>query len=194
MVTIDCVYPSCGCVTADQRESLSALLNYVYGLGHRKIAYVYSDADSAVAIDRRKAFDEVSAKLGLRLPPEYKKPADFRNEEASAKATRELIALAERPTCILYPDDLSAVGGMRALTEAGLSIPGDVSVVGYDNIPLSAYLQPPLTTYDQDGDEIGRSAGRLILDAIEKPRGASERVTVTGRLIPRESVADLRAR
>ena len=61
-------------------------------------------------------------------------------------------------------------------------------------IPLSAYLQPPLTTYDQDGDEIGRSAGRLILDAIEKPRGASERVTVTGRLIPRESVADLRAR
>ena len=83
---------------------------------------------------------------------------------------------------------------MRALAEAGLSIPGDMSVVGYDNIPLSAYLQPPLTTYDQDGDEIGRSAGRLILNAIERPRGVSERVTVTGRMVARESVADLRAR
>ena len=85
VVTIDCVYPSCGCVTADQRESLSALLNYVYELGHRKIAYVYSDADSAVALDRVKAFDEISAKLGLRLPPEYKKPADFRNAESTKR-------------------------------------------------------------------------------------------------------------
>lgn len=194
VVTIDYAYPSCGCVMADQRASLTALLTHVYELGHRKIAYVYSDADSAVAVDRARAFDECAARLGLRIPPEYKKPADFRNEEISAQATRELLSLAERPTCILYPDDLSAVGGMRALTEAGLSIPGDVSVVGYDNIPMSAYLQPPLTTYDQDGDEIGRSAGRLILNAIEKSRGASERVTVTGRLISRLSVADLRAR
>lgn len=191
-VTIDYVYPGCSCVMADQRTGLSALLTHVYELGHRKIAYVYSDADSTVALARLKAFDECTAKLGLRIPSEYKKPADFRNEQISARATRELIALEERPTCILYPDDLSAVGGMRALEEAGLSIPGDVSVVGYDNIPLSAYLQPPLTTFDQEGDEIGRNAGRLILNAIEKPHGAAERLTVAGRVISRKSVANLR--
>ena len=118
------------------------------------------------------------------------KPAIYRSIERSAQATRELLVLPERPTCIIYPDDLAYIGGMNVLMDAGLRIPEDISVAGYDGIPLAGLLRPQLTTVSQNGKEIGRYTGRLMLQAIRMEGGEKhEHIRVHASLVKGQSVA-----
>ena len=81
------------------------------------------------------------------MPEEYVRCGVYHDVDRCAEETRALLALPQRPTCIIFPDDFSALGGYNALTEAGLSIPEDISVMGYDGIYLSRVVKPPLVTY-----------------------------------------------
>ena len=95
---------------------------------------------------------------GLSVPDEYVPEAPYLEAEASADVTKKLLALKNPPTCILYPDDYTAIGGIAVIREAGLSIPSDISVAGYDGISLIQQFQPKLTTYAQDMSGIGKAA------------------------------------
>ena len=87
------------------------------------------------------------------------------------------------PTCIIYPDDFSALGGINAIRERGLSIPDDISIAGYDGILLSHVLEPKLTTICQDTAGIGKTAADRLIQEIEHPRTSLiEHVVVKGRL------------
>ena len=102
------------------------------------------------------------------------------------------MALDNPPTCILYPDDYAYVGGMNALMDMGLRIPQDISVAGYDGIPLAQLLRPKLTTVLQDGQEQGRSAGRELLRTIRSPHGfVPQHIVLPCTLLVGDSVADL---
>ena len=133
---------------------------------------------------------------GIRELTEYvismghKKIAYIHGQQNSVtKVTKKLLALKNPPTCILYPDDYTAIGGIAVIREAGLSIPSDISVAGYDGISLIQQFQPKLTTYAQDMSGIGKAAAQAIVDQIERPKSALvELIVKAGAVMPGASV------
>ena len=102
---------------------------------------------------------------------------------------RELLAETEKPTCILCPDDYSCLGALWELKSNGTDIPGEVSLIGYDGIRMSAMVRPKLTTYRQNTEQIAREAAALLTDAIEAPeRHAVRCVTVEGVMVEGDTV------
>ena len=191
LVTIDYAFADHSAIFTDHTQGMYDLVKHVVDKGHRRIAYVYGRAaeDGTVAQVRLNGFQSACSRLGVPQPPEYVKPAIYRDHEASAQATRELMALPEPPTCILYPDDYACIGGLDALAEMGLRVPQDVSVAGYDGIPLSRLLRPRLTTVLQDGREVGRCAGQELLRCIRMGNSFLPRhIVLPCSLMPGESV------
>jgi LacI family transcriptional regulator len=107
--------------------------------------------------------------------------------EMSEAPARQLLSLSDRPTAIFAANDLSAIQTMHVARSLGLSIPGDVSVIGFDNIPESALTAPPLTTIDQSIQEMGRRAVELLIDLIEGNAEPPGQVTLPTRLVVRQS-------
>jgi len=105
--------------------------------------------------------------------------------------TRELLNLPERPTCIIFPDDFSYIGGMNVLQAQGLRIPEDISVVGYDGIHLAKVMN--LTTYSQNAEKLGSIAAERLISLIEHPKTTLvDRILVQGELLEGGSVKDIR--
>jgi LacI family transcriptional regulator len=107
-------------------------------------------------------------------------------EEGGYQGARELLARSPRPTAIFAGADLAAFGALAAIHEAGLAVPADISVAGYDNTRMASLANMSLTSVDQDGATMGRTAGRLLLERIQG-RTASVRFSVNPSLVPRRS-------
>ncbi len=192
VVTIDYVHPNCTAVCSNNIKGMEDLVKYIYELGHRKIAYIHGQEGSLVTRERLTGFYRAAEKLGLEIKDEYILTADYLTASGAAERTRELLGLKDAPTCILYPDDISLIGGRNVITEMGLSIPEDISVAGYDGTRISQMLHPRLTTIRQNTEQIGKEAAEQLIRAIEKPRStAVEKITIEGVLIPGQSVGSL---
>jgi len=190
-VTIDHVFDNRTAILSDNVNSMRDIVHYVYNMGHRRIAFIHGERTS-VTIKRLGSFHRTCEELGISVPDEYVKPAHYHDPKMCAQATKELLALPERPTCILYPDDFSFIGGRNVIEKEGLSIPDDISVVGYDGIYLSQVLRPRLTTWKQDTEAIGREAAAKLIETIVNPKAALlEQVVVPGELIEGSSVLKL---
>ena len=99
------------------------------------------------------------------------------------------MSLKERPTCILFPDDYSCIGGLNAARTAGLRVPEDISIAGYDGVPIVRIISPKITTYEQNMQEIGLAAASKIIELIERPRTAlRDNTVIKGKLFPGETV------
>ncbi|MDC7126235.1 MAG: LacI family DNA-binding transcriptional regulator [Spirochaetales bacterium] len=168
LVTIDYAFNGCSAVSSDNVNNMSGLVRYVHSLGHRKIAFIYGDKID-VTTRRIEGFYKTCGELGLSIPHDYVVEGVYHCPETSAAATRKLMSLTDRPTCIMYPDDYSYIGGMNELDRLGFSIPEDISVTGFDGISLSKGLRPNLTTFHQDSGAIGKKAAQLLVSAIEQP-------------------------
>ncbi len=193
IVTIDYTFENRMSVVSDNVGGIKDLVTYCARMGHKKIAYIHDNNDSSVSRDRVESFKNTMEELGLEVPEEYLPAAEYRKTDGSRKATEQLLKLKDRPTCILYPDDFSALGGIAAIKEAGLEIPGDISIVGYDGIRVGRHLTPSLTTLRQPTELIGETAANKLISLIEDPAGTRiERVVVKGRIYEGQSVAKLR--
>ena len=116
----------------------------------------------------------------------------YHDADRCAVETKALLELPQPPTCIIFPDDFSALGGYNAINEAGLSIPEDVSVMGYDGIYLSRVVKPQLVTYQQNTAALGRTAADKLIELIEHPRVTlPEQIRVSGKLLDGGSVSIL---
>ena len=189
VVTIDYLFNNRIAVVSDNVTGMKELLEYVYGMGHRKIAYIHG-ADSATTSSRLSSFYRTAEKLGLSIPDEYIREAAYRDTGTTYQITNELLRLADPPTCILYPDDFAAFGGINAIRENGLRIPEDVSVAGYDGIRAARHLEPKLTTVRQDTERIGSIAATQLINLIDKPKTTIvEQIIVPGRVEEGKSVA-----
>jgi LacI family transcriptional regulator/LacI family purine nucleotide synthesis repressor len=121
----------------------------------------------------------------LDLPDEYVLEADYRNTAKAFNCTEQLLQLKNPPTCILYPDDFAAIGGIGAVHMLGLQVGKDVSVAGYDGIPIATRMHPPLTTLHQDTESMGRLAAERLISLIDTPRTTViERIVVEGHIFP----------
>lgn len=188
VVSIDYVFGNCGSILSDNVQGVRDLVNYVHSLGHRKIAFIHGEA-TAVTRQRIASFCRSCRELGLEIPEEYISQGFFHDPAASGVATRKLLELKDPPTCILYPDDISYIGGMNEIERMGLSIPNDISVVGYDGIKMSQHLRPRLTTLKQDAEQIGRIAAEELARAVEEGKlYLPSQIVIPGKLLPGDTV------
>ena len=188
VVTIDHVFNEKTAILSNNVKSVRDLVTYIIEQGHKKIALIHGE-DTSVTQKRIASFYRTCQEFGIEVPEAYVKSARYHDPDSSAEATRELLSLAEQPTCIMYPDDFSFMGGRNVLDEMKLKIPEDISVAGFDGIYLSQIIQPVLTTVRQDTVSIGREAADRLIDCIENPKTAvAEQVMIDGQLLPGNSV------
>ena len=183
VVVIDHTYEGCDCVSSDNRTSMDQIVHHAWSRGHRRVAVIQGDR-SAVSRERLAGFYKVCGDLGLRVPAEYVREGHFHDPANCAAIVSELLALPEKPSCVLCPDDYSCLGALWLLESQGIRVPHDVSLIGYDGIRMSQMMQPRLTTYRQDTARIAQEVFRLIIDAVGSPDAHKpSQVTVPGVLI-----------
>jgi DNA-binding LacI/PurR family transcriptional regulator len=183
VVTIDHVFDNRTAIISDNVKGMKDLITYIHGKGHSKIAYIHG-ADSSVTRNRVGSFYKTLGELGIDIPDDYVKSGIYHDPITTAKLTEDLLELKDRPTCIIFPDDFSAIGGINAIKKMGLRIPEDISVAGYDGILLSQVLDPQLTTYKQNTTVLGKSAADKLIELIENPKAAIiERIVIEGEVM-----------
>ena len=152
-------------VTLDDLPVVTDAVRHLVDLGHRRIAYVAGPQEYWHARRRRHAWAQALTDAGLPLGPEL--PGGF-TAEGGAHATHLLLSHAEPPTAIVYANDLSATAGMAVAQAAGLELPRDLSVVGFDDISLASWTRPSLTTCRADAASWGVASARTLMELIEK--------------------------
>ncbi len=191
VVTIDHIYNNHTAIMSDNVSGMRDLVQTIYEKGHRKIGFIHGEMTN-VTKNRVTSFHKTCMELGIQVPDEYIRSSRYHDPVRCGQATEELLALPDPPTCILFPDDFSALGGLDVIRKTGLSIPEDISVAGYDGIHLSQVINPHLTTCMQDTELLGRFSAEHLIRAIEEPKTTlPEQVLVTGRILAGESVKDI---
>ena len=141
VVTIDYVHHNCTAVTSNNIQGIEELVKYIYSQGHRKIAYIHGQEGSTVTRERLASFYRAVDELGLELPENYIRTANYLEIQGAAEQTKELLNLPNPPSCIIYPDDTSLIGGRNVIIKRGMKIPQDISVAGYDGTMMSQLLR-----------------------------------------------------
>jgi DNA-binding LacI/PurR family transcriptional regulator len=175
---------SLDCVVNDDFSGAEMVVEHLAGLGHERIAHV-SGGTGAGAAARRKGYERAMRRLGLDSRVVYGEYTD----EGGYWGTRQLLAAEPRPTAIFAANDFAAMGTFVAIDEAGLSVPEDVSVVGYDNTYLAGLALVSLTSIDQPRRDMGVLAARLLLERVESERTEPRREVLKPRLIRRSTSA-----
>ena len=189
VVTIDHMFNNRIAIISDNIEGPRALIKYAAGFGHERIAFLHGEK-SSVSDNRLTGFYRACDEFGIGVRPEYLIESNYHDAQQCYENTRCLLELKEPPTCIMFPDDFSSIGGINAIREAGLSIPEDISVMGYDGIMYGEVMSPPLTTYRQNSNALGRTAAAKLIELIENPRTAVlDRIIVSGNIVEGGSVA-----
>ena len=153
-------------VESNDRQAVAGVVNYLIGLGHRRIAMVAGPEGFRSAYEREQGYRDAMAAHGLEIRPEWLVRGSYRFDSGLV-AGRELLAGAERPTAVFASNDEMAAGMMHAAREAGLEVPRDLSLVGFDDTPIAAHIWPPLTTVRWPIRAMARAAA-LKLIAPEK--------------------------
>lgn len=152
-------------VGADNRTSILEAVRYLAGQGHRRIGFIVGPAYSSAVIDRLSAFRGVVADMQLDSAPELVVPADY-GTEAGHRAANVLLTLRKPPTAIMASNDMNALGVLDVAAERGIDVPGQLSVIGYDDIALARLARINLTTIALPKREMGEAAARLLLEHI----------------------------
>lgn len=180
----------CGvhCVVLADVQGGQLATQHLLDLGHRRVGLITGRLPGAARAEERLAgYRQTLEAAGIELDPALVVESDI-THSAGYQAMQQLLALNRVPTAVFCHNDLLAVGAMHAIRTAGLSIPGDVSVVGYDDTAGSAHLAPPLTTIRFSRKETGRQAATILFRAIERPEDSEPTtVKVPVKLVVRDS-------
>jgi LacI family transcriptional regulator, galactose operon repressor len=182
-------------VATDSEVGAQLALEHLYGLGHRRIAFVRGPEMIVDSIHQWAGICSFAAAVGLELDPRLVVMLSdpFSSYEQGYKRTQELLALKIPFTALLAFDDMTAFGCIRALINAGLSVPGDCSVIGFDDIPAAAFYNPSLTSVREHLESLAAMGAEILINAIRADH-ASEQISSVHRkikpeLVVRESTA-----
>jgi DNA-binding LacI/PurR family transcriptional regulator len=177
----------------DDMNATRALTRHLLDLGHRRIAFGGNQRGGLLYQQRREGVVAELESAGLELRSEYDLVAPDGQMSSGACLANQLLNLPERPTAILCFNDMQAIGVMQTLQQASLRIPEDISVTGFDDIPLAEFLYPALTTYCQPSWELGQVAARVALhllgESVNEPLVSETLIKLRGRLMVRRSTA-----
>jgi len=169
VVLLNSATPNGDAITIDNYGGARAMMRHLHGLGHTRIAFVCGPQHNADARERlrgyRHAMRGIAAAASLRA---MECSGDF-TEESGFAAGKKIAESSPRPTAVFASNDSMAVGVLASLNAAGMKVPDDVTVVGFDDIPIARYVNPPLTTIRVDIAELGKCAFALLLDAVTNP-------------------------
>lgn len=175
-------------ITIDNFGGARELMRHLIALGHTRIAFICGPGQNADARERLRGYRQ--AMRGIDAEP-IEVRGDF-TEASGANAAREIAAMKPRPTAIFAANDSMAIGALAALADAGVSVPADVSVAGFDDIPIARYVTPQLTTIGVDIGELGRRALALLLDRIgQAAPQQTRRERIATALVVRRSTISL---
>jgi LacI family transcriptional regulator len=180
------VSPDCPAVIATNRAGALSAVEYLISLGHRQIGFISGRPDLQSAGCRLQGYKDGLHQAGILLDPEMIQTGDYSAETGLACAQR-LLNLPDPPTAIFAANDQSAIGAIKAIHQAGLRVPDDISVMGFDNIPEAAYTHPGLTTVDQFIDKMGYVAAEMLIRLIQGQSLESPVYKMPTRLIVRDS-------
>lgn len=152
-------------IRSDNAHGARLAIRHLHELGHRRIAHATGPQGNVLTIARRDAMMEERAKLDLPARDEWIIRGDF-SVESGHRAAQRIVEMSERPTAVFCSADTVAFGLISGLHEAGLSVPGDISVVGFDDIDIAQYYIPALTTIYQDRHQLGRRAAARLLERL----------------------------
>ena len=183
---LDC---SCDTIQINDFEISKEAIQYLISLGHKSIACIsgYTNEKHS-ASKRRLGYEAALQEVGLPILPEYFANTDYGIEEGYQQC-QNLMNLPHPPTAIFTYSDLLAIGAMRAAQDLGISIPRDLSVIGFDDIALASYTNPRLTTIHQNKQQIGELAVKQLLKRIQSPELPAETILLPTELVIRESTA-----
>lgn len=160
---------------------------HLIGLGHTRFGLLTYSDPVTFAQDRRSGLEQALAEAGLQLDPACVAAAPRADAAAVREAAARLLAHTPRPTAILCATDPLAITLIESARARGLAIPGDLSVVGFDNLPVSSYASPALTTFDARVQEMGGAVARMLIRQIEEGPSAIEHRLEAARFVPRAS-------
>jgi LacI family transcriptional regulator len=190
-VDLDVSGPTATHVASDNVGGARLAVRHLHKLGHRRIATIAGPQDSKPGADRLVGHRAELQALGLGSRPEYEEVGDWYTESGE-RAMRKLLALPEPPTAVFAAADLMAVGAMKVARAAGLRVPAELAVVGFDDIQLASLLDPALTTIRQDRVGLGHAAARALLEQIENPETTPAALTLPVELVVRASCGGAR--
>jgi len=175
-----------GSVLSTNVEGMIQVVRHLYDSGHRRIAHISGHFDTRVGPDRLFGYKSELGRLGLPSVPEYVEEGDF-FVVSGYEAAKRLLALPEPPDAIACASDAMAISAMAAIEEAGLRIPEDIAVTGFDDADFAVTVRPALTTVRQDAIGMGTAAAEAILRMLEDPEIAPPVVIIPTELVIRES-------
>ncbi|HEX4488803.1 MAG TPA: LacI family DNA-binding transcriptional regulator [Terriglobales bacterium] len=176
-------------IRINYQNGIRQAVQHLAALRHTRIAFVSGPPKLRSAQARSNAFEESMREIGLEVSKDYIVPGDH-TMEGGMQAFTKLIGLKERPTAVLCSNDMSAIGVMREAYDVGISVPQELSVVGFDDIKLSEFTTPPLTTVQMSQKLLAEYAFKALLSEVEQPHSTARReVELMTNLILRRSTA-----
>lgn len=177
-------------VEADNLNSVREIVTHLLRLGYRRVATITGPQNMISGADRLEGYCAALRERGLAIDPDLIVESDF-TEGGGYAALRRL--LPRQPDAVFAASDTMAVGALRALREAGLRVPDDIALAGFDDMPFAARTDPPLTTIRQQIHRMGAQAAETLIDLIEHPDSPPRRIVFSTELVIRSSCgADLR--
>lgn len=177
-------------ITIDNSGGAREVVRHLRSLGHERVAFIAGPPHNADAEQRRRGFRAETRASGIAS---NELPGDF-TETSGHAAGQAILAQDPRPTAVFAANDSMALGALSAFREAGLRVPEDIAIVGFDDIPIARFLTPPLTTVRVEIAELGRRAVSHVVNALENGgNGAKKRDVIRTTLVVRESCGSPRA-
>lgn len=178
----------CPTLQLDNRAAAREMTEHLIGLGHRRIAMIQGPRRSPLTRERVAGYREALQAAGLPLDDGLLCPGDF-TLASGHQSAGQLLARPVPPTAIFCENDEMAIGAISRIREAGLSVPGDISVAGFDDIAFASYCDPPLTTIAQPAELFGHRAVAMLIDLLEHPDKPVLHDLLPHRLVVRDSTA-----
>jgi LacI family transcriptional regulator len=173
-------------VDEDDMRGIQLIVDHLVSLGHRRIAFIGEPLHFTKSLHRFEGYQQGLEAHRLPFEPELVATANYR-QQSGREAARQLLELPEPPTAIIACNDLLALGTASAVQARGLEVGHDISVTGYDNIPLAEYTQPPLTTVDQPAHQLGSLVAEMLIAAIRGEPVSPKQVILQPKVVVRQS-------
>lgn len=192
LVTLGTVAFNTDAVMTTYGNAARQIMQHLLDLGHTRIGFVFGVGSPDLGLNRMAAYRESLHDAGLLVDDALIDRCGIRIEDGYAAALR-LLSQRPRPTALLVINDWLALGALRAAAECGLRVPQDLSIAGFDNMEMSAYVTPPLTSARSSGQEIGRQAARLALERLQNPTLPPRRLQIEAQMVLRQSTGPVMA-
>jgi len=176
-------------IVLDHRFAAELTLTHLHSLGHRHIAFMRGQAFSSDSEERWESIVAAAKEIGIEIRPELtvQLNRDLTSPELGYPVMQQLLSAGKKFTALVAFNDPSAIGAIRALQDIGLKVPGDVSVIGFDDIKVAAFNNPRLTTIRQPLSNMGRIAAQCVLNRLNGSEQFRKQITVEPELVVRDS-------